>query len=198
MEEVSRSAMFRLNDAVRRYQAQHQSQPESRRVAASVATLSPRARPETTRVVATVAAVATPPLEPTHLVLLLEQLREEGALLQHQENALLIRPTHWRQMDRLSPPGKPFCFFCKQTKTVKIIVLVGRREGRNFGYGRQLSYAGHKRSRICLPTATSPRSKRIAIAGKRLCAGVGQRTAPVTTMHVGSIDRRYTMTLVAY
>ena len=49
--------MFRLNEAVRRYQAQHQSQPESQRVAASVATLSPRARPETTRVVATVAAV---------------------------------------------------------------------------------------------------------------------------------------------
>ena len=76
------------------------------------------------------------------LSLLLEQLREEGALLQHQENALLIRPTHWRQMDRLSPSGKPFCFFCKQTKTVKIMVLVGRRERRNFGYGRQLSYAG--------------------------------------------------------
>ena len=134
--------MFRLNDAVRRYQAQHQSPPESRRVAASVATLSPRARPETTRVVAAVAAVATRPLEPTHLALLIEQLREEGALLQHQENALLIRPTHWRQMDRLSPSGKPFCFFCKQTKTVKIMVLVGRRERRNFGYGRQLSYAG--------------------------------------------------------
>lgn len=78
--------MFRLNDAVRRYQAQHRSQPESRRVAASVATLSPRARPEKTRVVATVAAVATPPLDPTHIALLIEQLREEGALLQHQEN----------------------------------------------------------------------------------------------------------------
>ena len=100
--------MFRLNDAVRRYQAQHQSQPESRRVAASVATLSPRARPETTRVER---AVATPPLEPTHLVLLLEQLREEGALLQHQENALLIRPTHWRQMDRLSPHWKALLLF---------------------------------------------------------------------------------------
>ena len=36
--------MFRLNDAVRRYQAQHPSQPESRRVAASVATLSPPCR----------------------------------------------------------------------------------------------------------------------------------------------------------
>jgi len=103
--------MFRLNDAVRRYQAQHQPQPESRCVATAVATLSPRARPEATRVVATVAAVATPPLEPTNLVLLLEQLREEGALLQHHENALLIRPTHWRQMDRLSPHWKALLRF---------------------------------------------------------------------------------------
>jgi hypothetical protein len=103
--------MFRLNDAVRRYQAQHQSQPKSRRVAAAVATLSPRARPETTRVVATVAAVAAPPLEPANLALLIEQLREEGALLQHQENALLIRPTHWRQMDRLSPHWKALLLY---------------------------------------------------------------------------------------
>lgn len=100
--------MFRLNDAVRRYQAQHQSQPESRRVAASVATLSPRARPETTRVVAT---VATPPLELTNLALLIKQLREEGALLQHHENTLLIRPTHWLQMDRLSPHWKALLLF---------------------------------------------------------------------------------------
>ncbi|MFJ4607078.1 hypothetical protein PS893_04020 [Pseudomonas fluorescens] len=103
--------MFHLNDAVRRYQAQHRSQPESRRVAASVATLSPCARPETTRVVATVAAVATPPLGPAHLALLIEQLREEGAQLKHQENALLIRPTHWQQLDRLSPHWKALLLF---------------------------------------------------------------------------------------
>ncbi|MDD0986193.1 MULTISPECIES: hypothetical protein [Pseudomonas] len=103
--------MFRLNDAVRRYQAQHQPQPELRRVAASVATLSPRARPATTRVVATVAAVATPPLEPTHPARLIEQLREEGAMLQHQENALLVRPTHWQQVDRLSPHWKALLLF---------------------------------------------------------------------------------------
>ncbi|WP_458370661.1 hypothetical protein [Pseudomonas fluorescens] len=103
--------MFRLNDAVRRYQAQHQAPPESRPVAASVATLSPRARPETTRVVAAVAAVATQPLEPTYLARLIEQLREEGALLQHQENALLIRPTHWQQVDRVSPHWKALLLF---------------------------------------------------------------------------------------
>ncbi|WP_339540790.1 hypothetical protein [Pseudomonas sp. RA_5y_Pfl1_P24] len=103
--------MFRLNDAVRRYQAQLQPQPESRRVAAAVATLSPRARPETTRVVATVASVATPPFEPANLARLIKQLREEGALLQHQENALLIRPTHWQQLDRLSPYWKALLLF---------------------------------------------------------------------------------------
>ncbi|MBM3108862.1 hypothetical protein IIE18_27460 [Pseudomonas sp. V1] len=108
--------MFRLNDAVRCYQAQHQSQSETRRVAASVATLSPRARPATTRVVATVAAVATPPLGLADIALLIEQLREEGALLQHQENALLIRPTHWRQMDRLSPHWKALLLYLQNNE----------------------------------------------------------------------------------
>lgn len=108
--------MFRLNDAVRRYQAQHQPQPESRCVAASVATLSPRARPETTRVVATVAAVATSPLTPANIALLIEQLREEGALLQHRENALLIRPTHWQQVDRLSPHWKALLLFLQSNE----------------------------------------------------------------------------------
>ena len=103
--------MFRLNDAVRRYQAQHQSQSETRRVAASVATLSPHARPRMKRVVATVAAVATPPLAPADIALLIEQLREEGALLQHHKNALLIRPTHWQQLDRLSPHWKALLLF---------------------------------------------------------------------------------------
>ena len=108
--------MFRLNDAVRRYQAQHQPQPESRRVATSVATLSPRPRPETTRVVATVAAVATRPLDPAYLVLLIEQLREEGALLQHHENTLLIRPTHWQQVDRLSLHWKALLLFLQKNE----------------------------------------------------------------------------------
>jgi hypothetical protein len=103
--------MFRLNDAVRCYQAQHQLQPETRRVAASIATLSPRARSGMSRVVATVAAITTPPLNSANIALLIEQLREEGALLEHQENALLIRPTHWQQVDRLSPHWKALLLF---------------------------------------------------------------------------------------
>lgn len=108
--------MFRLNDAVRRYQAQHQPPLESRRVAASVATLSPRPRPEATRVVATVAAVATPPLTHANLAHLIEQLREEGALLQHHKNTLLIRPTHWQQVDRLSPHWKALLLFLQSNE----------------------------------------------------------------------------------
>ncbi|WLI35439.1 hypothetical protein [Pseudomonas sp. FP818] len=108
--------MFRLNDAVRRHQAQHQPQPESQRVATSVATLSPHPNPERTRVVATVAAVATPPLPPAHIALLIEQLREEGALLQYHKNALLIRPTHWQQVDRLSPHWKALLHFLQENE----------------------------------------------------------------------------------
>ena len=103
--------MFRLNDAVRCYQAQHQSQSETRHVAASVVTLSPRAKSGMARVVATVAAVATPPIAPADIALLIEQLREEGALLEHQENALLVRPKHWQQVDRLSPHWKALLLF---------------------------------------------------------------------------------------
>lgn len=117
--------MFRLNDAVRHYQAQHQSQRDSRHVAASVATLSPHARPGMTRIVATVAAVATPPLAPANIALLIEQLREEGALLQHQENTLLVRPTHWQQVDRLSPHWKTLLLF-----------LQTNENGEDYGSGR--------------------------------------------------------------
>ncbi len=58
-----------------------------------------------------VATVATPPLAPADIALLIEQLREEGARLEHQENALLIRPTHWQQVDRFSPHWKALLLF---------------------------------------------------------------------------------------
>lgn len=103
--------MFRLNDAVRRYQAQHRSPTKLGCVAATVTTLSPRARPDTVGVVASVAAVATPISEPIDLARLIEQLQEEGALLQHNENALLIRPAHWGQLDSISPQWKALLLF---------------------------------------------------------------------------------------
>jgi hypothetical protein len=94
--------MFRLNDAVRRYQAQHRSSTELRLVAATVTTLSPHANLGTEGVVASVAAVATLTPESIDLARLIRQLREEGAVLQHSENAFLIRPAHWGQLDCVS------------------------------------------------------------------------------------------------
>ncbi|AIR88223.1 hypothetical protein [Pseudomonas cremoricolorata] len=94
--------MFRLNDAVRRYRAQHGSPTELRSVAATATTLSQRANPYAAGVVASVAAVAIPTSEPIDLARLIEELQEEGGLLQHGENALLIRPAHWGQLDSVS------------------------------------------------------------------------------------------------
>ncbi|EKT4456781.1 hypothetical protein QEM35_002855 [Pseudomonas putida] len=93
--------MFRLNDAVRRYRAQHRSPTELRCVAATATTLSPRANPDAAGVVASVAAVAAPTPESIDLAQLIEQLQEEGALLQHSENALFIRPAHWGQLESI-------------------------------------------------------------------------------------------------
>ncbi|WP_144966639.1 hypothetical protein [Pseudomonas sp. DE0010] len=98
--------MFRLNDAVRRYRAQHCSPTELRSVAATATTLSPRANPDAAGVVASVAAVAAPTSESIDLARLIEQLQEEGALLQHSENALLVRPAHWGQLDCIGPHWK--------------------------------------------------------------------------------------------
>ncbi|WP_081735809.1 MULTISPECIES: hypothetical protein [unclassified Pseudomonas] len=98
--------MFRLNDAVRRYRAQHRSPTELRCVAATATTLSPRANPDAAGVVASVAAVAAPTSESIDLARLIEQLQEEGASLQHSENALLIRPAHWGQLDSIGPHWK--------------------------------------------------------------------------------------------
>lgn len=106
--------MFRLNDAVRRHQAQHQARPAVRSVATAVAVLSPRAKPATMGVVATVADVAIPPLDTVDAVRLIEQLRAEGAQLQHHENALLFRPTYWQQVHQLGPHWKAVLRFLQQ------------------------------------------------------------------------------------
>jgi len=94
--------MFRLNDAVRRYRAQHRSPTELRCVAATATTLSPRAKPDAAGVVASVAVVATPTSESIDLARLIGQLQEAGAQLQHSENALHIRPANWGQLDSIS------------------------------------------------------------------------------------------------
>lgn len=102
--------MFRLNEAVRRYQAQN-SLPEAADVAASVSTLSPCSGSGKAGIVATVAEVATTPIDPTDLALLIEQLREEGVLLHHHKKALMVRPAHWHQMAILSSHWKAVLLF---------------------------------------------------------------------------------------
>ena len=108
--------MFRLNDAVRDYQTQHHTRPALQCVATSVAAVSPCFKPATTRVVATVAVVATPVLGPVDIGHLIHQLREEGAMLRHQQNALIIRPTHWHQMDKISAHWKAVLRFLQDTE----------------------------------------------------------------------------------
>ncbi|KJH84094.1 hypothetical protein IQK56_21090 [Pseudomonas sp. MAFF 301449] len=108
--------MFRLNDAVRRYQAQHQTRPALRSVATSVAASSPSFRAASTRNVATVAVVATPILGPVDIGQLIHQLREEGVMLRHQQNALIIRPTHWQQVNKISAHWKAVLRFLQDTE----------------------------------------------------------------------------------
>lgn len=120
--------MFRLNDAVRRYRAQHRSPTELRCVAVTATTLSPRANPDTAGVVASVAsvaAVAAPASESTDLARLIEQLQEEGALLQRRENTLLIRPAHWGQLDTIGPHWKAL-----------LLLLQTNDQGEDNGAGR--------------------------------------------------------------
>ncbi|MFA7892807.1 hypothetical protein [Pseudomonas putida] len=117
--------MFRLNDAVRRYRAQHRSPTEPRCVAATATTLSPRANPDAAGVVASVTVVAAPTPESTDLAWLIEQLQEEGALLQRSENALLIRSAHWGQLDTIGPHWKAL-----------LLLLQTNDQGEDNGAGR--------------------------------------------------------------
>ncbi|HDS1772212.1 hypothetical protein NPS33_09435 [Pseudomonas putida] len=117
--------MFRLNDAVRRYRAQHCSPTELRCVAATETILSPRAKSDAAGGVASVAAVAAPTSESTDLARLIEQLQEEGALLQRSENALLIRPAHWGQLDTIGPHWKDL-----------LLLLQANDQGEDNGAGR--------------------------------------------------------------
>ena len=83
---------------------------------ATVATLSPCARAVNSWVVATVAVVATPALGPVNIGQLIHQLREEGAMLRHQQNALVIRPTHWQQVNKISAHWKAVLRFLQDTE----------------------------------------------------------------------------------
>ena len=80
---------------------------------------------DATRSVASVAAVVAPPFESVDLALLIKQLQEEGAVLQHRENALLVRPSHWQQLDSVSPHWEALLRF-----------LQANEHGEEYGVGR--------------------------------------------------------------
>ncbi|MGN2438461.1 hypothetical protein [Pseudomonas syringae] len=89
--------MFNLDEALRNHLAQRQKEPKARFVAATVATLSPRAKPGRTRVVAVVASVATTHKAIASTTAIIQWLKEEGAHLYVTDNTLCFRPTDWAQ-----------------------------------------------------------------------------------------------------
>lgn len=108
--------MFRLNDAVRRYQAQHQSTAKLRCVAASVATLPPWDKSATTGGCAAVATATSLPQDHAHAYRLIDQLRSEGALLYHHGDTLMIRPATWQQLSVLEAHWKALLLFLQENE----------------------------------------------------------------------------------
>ncbi|WP_339491787.1 hypothetical protein [Pseudomonas sp. EA_15y_Pfl2_R67] len=94
--------MFNLDEALRNHLAQRQKEPKARFVAATVATLSPRAKPGRTRVVAAVASVATTHKAIASTTAIIQWLKEEGAHLYVTDNTLCFRPTDWAQFSIVS------------------------------------------------------------------------------------------------
>ena len=86
--------MFNLDEALRNHLAQRQKEPNTRFVAATVATLSPRSKPDRARVVASVATLRKTITSTTAII---QWLKEEGAHLYVAENTLCFRPTDWAQ-----------------------------------------------------------------------------------------------------
>jgi hypothetical protein len=109
--------VFRLNDAVRRFQSKNQMRPVLRCVATAVAKLSPDANRDIPQVVASVAAVATSSSDPADLKLLIQQLRKDGVMLHYHENTLHIRPSHWHQLDQISGYWKAMLLFLQTNET---------------------------------------------------------------------------------
>lgn len=107
--------MLRLNDAVRRYQAEHHPAVKLRCVATAASTLSPHARPDHLGYVAGVATVAAQASESANPGKLIERLQSEGAMLLQLDNALHFRPTHWGQVQSISQHWKALLSFLQTT-----------------------------------------------------------------------------------
>lgn len=108
--------MFRLNDAVRRFQSKNQTLPVLRCVAKSVVILSPDAYRGIPQVVASVAAVATPSSKSVDIKLLIQQLRNDGVELLHHENTLHIRPSHSHQLEQIHGCWKAILLFLQTSE----------------------------------------------------------------------------------
>lgn len=74
------------------------------------------------------------------------------------------------------------------------MALVGRRDGRNFGYGRQLSYAGPQALKDMFGGGHSARSKRTVIGGRHSSNGAVPNRGLVSMMR-GRLIGRYWPTM---
>jgi len=108
--------VFRLNDAVRRFQSKNQMRPVLRCVATSVAKLSPDADHGIPQVVASVAAVATSNSDSVDITLLIQQLRNDGVKLHHHGNTLHIRPRHSHQLEQIHGCWKAILLFLQTSE----------------------------------------------------------------------------------
>ncbi|PVZ12614.1 MULTISPECIES: hypothetical protein [unclassified Pseudomonas] len=107
--------MFRLNDAVRRYQAERRPTVKLRCVATAASTMSPYARPDHLGYVAGIATVAAQAFESADPGKLIERLKNEGAILLQLDNTLHFRPTHWGQLQSISQHWKSLLRFLQTT-----------------------------------------------------------------------------------
>jgi hypothetical protein len=62
------------------------------------------------------------------------------------------------------------------------MAVVGRLDGRNFGYGRQLSYAGPQALKDMFGGGHTARSRRTVIGGKHSLNGAAPNRAPILMM----------------
>ena len=99
--------------------------------------VSPRSNPDSTGVAAGVANSHT---TMTCAKAIIHRLEEEGASLYVRENALYFRPSDLPQLPIMGAQWKTLLHYLTAQEVSDD--TVGKRAGRKFGFGRQLSYAG--------------------------------------------------------
>lgn len=104
--------------------------------------LSPRSKPSRTRVAAAVASVATTHKAIASTTAIIQWLKEEGAHLYVTDNTLCFRATDWAQFAIVSAHWRALLHDLAAVDQEQKNGSGRKRAGRNFGFGRQLSYAG--------------------------------------------------------